>query len=46
MLNVIIELNDKEKSFDVKWIMNKEDILVVGKDYCPCCYYRLNNNKN
>ena len=46
MLNVIIVLNDKEKSFDVKWIMNKEDILVVGKDYCPCCYYRLNNNKN
>ena len=46
MLNVIIELNNKEKSFDVKWIMNKEDILVVGKDYCPCCYYRLNNNKN
>lgn len=46
MLNVIIVLNDKEKSFDVKWIMNKENILVVGKDYCPCCYYRLNNNKN
>lgn len=46
MLNVIIVLNDKEKSFDVKWVMNKEDILVVGKDYCPCCYYRLNNNKN
>lgn len=46
MLNVIIELNNEEKSFDVKWIMNKEDILVVGKDYCPCCYYRLNSNKN
>ncbi len=46
MLNVIIEINNEDKAFDVKWVMNKESILEVGKDYCPCCYYRLNSNKN
>ena len=46
MLNVIIELNNEDKVFDIKWIMNKESILEVGKDYCPCCYYRLNSKKN
>ncbi len=46
MLNVIIELNVEDKTFDVKWVMNKESILEVGKDYCPCCYYRLNSKKN
>lgn len=46
MLNVIIEINNEDKAFDVKWVMNKESILVVGKDYCPCCYYRLNSKKN
>lgn len=46
MLNVIIELNKENKTFDVKWVMEKEGILEVGKNYCPCCYYRLNSNKN
>ena len=46
MLNVIIEINNEDKAFDVKWILDKEGILEVGKNYCPCCYYRLNSKKN
>lgn len=46
MLNVIIEINHEDQTFDIKWILNRDAILEVGKNYCPCCYYRLNSKKS
>ncbi len=46
MLNVIIEINHEDQTFDIKWILNRDAILEVGKNYCSCCYYRLNSKKS
>lgn len=50
MLNIKIELREGsvkgDEKFNVRMITGKDSALEANVDYCPCCFYKLNINKN